>query len=188
MLVLALTFLVSFAASVLFTAVVRIVARRWGIVDRPDGLRKLHKGPVPLWGGVAVYLACLLGLLFARYGTFGIGERLDELAVAVVAAAGLVCVAGCIDDAYQLRSGVKLVFQVCSVLPIVVAGYCAIVSTPSASNSSWVGWERPSRCSGWWVASTRSTCSMEWTGWPPSSASLPRPCWALSRIIRAMTT
>ena len=125
MLFLALTFVVSFAASVLFTAVVRVVARRWGILDRPDGLRKLHKGPVPLWGGVAVYLACLLGLLVARYGSFGIGERLDELTVAVAAAAGLVCLAGCIDDACHLRSGVKLTLQIGSVLPIVVAGYCA---------------------------------------------------------------
>ena len=114
---LALTFVVSFAASVLFTAVVRVVARRWGVVDRPDGLRKLHKGPVPLWGGVAVYLACLLGMLFARCGSFGIGERLDELAIAVAAAAGLACLAGCIDDACQLRSGVKLGFQVAPCCP-----------------------------------------------------------------------
>ena len=60
---LALISLVAFAASLFLTAAVRAVARRWGIVDRPDGKRKLHGRPVPLLGGVAVYGATVLGLL-----------------------------------------------------------------------------------------------------------------------------
>lgn len=80
---LALTFSVAFAASVLLTAAVRVLARRCGVVDLPDGERKLHKGQVPLWGGVAVYLAILLGIAYARFGSYGTGERLDALATAV---------------------------------------------------------------------------------------------------------
>ena len=78
---------------------------------------------MPLWGGVAVYLAILLGIAYARFGSYGTGERLDALATAVCAAAGLVCLAGCIDDASHLRAHVKLAFQFCSLLPIVAAGY-----------------------------------------------------------------
>ena len=62
---------VAFAASLLLTAAVRALARRCGIVDRPDGKRKLHGRPVPLWGGVAVYAATVLGLLAVRFGTGG---------------------------------------------------------------------------------------------------------------------
>ena len=65
---LVLTSVAAFAASLFLTAAVRAVARRWGIVDRPDGQRKLHGRPVPLWGGVAVYGATVLGLLAVRFG------------------------------------------------------------------------------------------------------------------------
>ena len=59
---LGLTFCVTLAASVGLTALVRSLARHWGIVDQPDGQRKRHPGAVPLWGGIAVYCAMLLGL------------------------------------------------------------------------------------------------------------------------------
>jgi len=45
--------------------VIRRLARRFGLVDRPGG-RKLHKTPVPLGGGVAIWLAVLL--------TFALGQ------------------------------------------------------------------------------------------------------------------
>ncbi len=118
-----LTFVATFGASLGLTALVRAVAGLLGILDRPDGQRKLHDRPVPLWGGVGVYLAMLTGLMVARQGRFGSGPLLDELAWVVAAAAGLVCVVGCIDDAFRLGPRVKLVLQTLSVLPVVLAGY-----------------------------------------------------------------
>ena len=64
---LVLTSAAAFVASLFLTAVVRAVARRRGIVDRPDGKRKLHGRPVPLLGGVAVYGATALGLLAVHF-------------------------------------------------------------------------------------------------------------------------
>jgi UDP-GlcNAc:undecaprenyl-phosphate/decaprenyl-phosphate GlcNAc-1-phosphate transferase len=116
------TSITAFAASLLLTAAVRVLARRCGIVDRPDGKRKLHKGPVPLWGGVAVYGATVLGLLAARLGACGT-TPLIELSNAWLIAAGFVCLVGGIDDRYNLPSRVKLVLQIVSVLPIVMLGY-----------------------------------------------------------------
>ena len=54
-------FVATMAASLALTPVARHLAVRWGAVDAPDGKRKLQKKPVPLWGGVAVYLSMLLG-------------------------------------------------------------------------------------------------------------------------------
>ena len=50
----------SFLAAVVITPVVRKLAIRFGIVDRPDPLRKLHGRTVARAGGVAVLLAVLL--------------------------------------------------------------------------------------------------------------------------------
>lgn len=120
---LTLVFCVALGASLVLTAAIKVAARRCGIVDQPDGKRKLHARATPLWGGIAVYLALVLGIVVARFGSFGAGDQLDELALAVLAAAGTVCLAGCLDDAFQLNSRLKLLLQICSVLPIVTVGY-----------------------------------------------------------------
>ena len=118
-----LTFVAAFGTSLGLTAVVKSLAGLLGILDRPDGHRKLHSRPVPLWGGVGVYLAMVAGLATARWGRLALGPQFDELAWVVAAAAGLVCVVGCIDDAFRLGPRVKLLLQTLSVLPVVLAGY-----------------------------------------------------------------
>ncbi|MBI4611283.1 MAG: undecaprenyl/decaprenyl-phosphate alpha-N-acetylglucosaminyl 1-phosphate transferase [Candidatus Rokubacteria bacterium] len=54
--------LFSFLLSFLLVRPVRAFALAMGIVDRPDS-RKLHGEPIPLLGGVAIYLAFLISLL-----------------------------------------------------------------------------------------------------------------------------
>ena len=118
-----LTFMIACAASMLLTVAVRTLAMRWGIVDEPDGRRKLHRGAVPLWGGVAVYLALVIGLIAASFGNYGTGDQFGDLAWTVAVAAGFVCIFGCIDDAFRLSARAKLALQICSILPIVAVGY-----------------------------------------------------------------
>jgi UDP-GlcNAc:undecaprenyl-phosphate/decaprenyl-phosphate GlcNAc-1-phosphate transferase len=113
---------VAFAASLLLTVAVRGLARRYDIVDRPDGKRKLHARPVPLWGGVAVYAATVLGLLAVRLSAAG-SAKFNELSNAWIIAAGFVCFVGGIDDRYNLPSRIKLGLQIVAVLPIVALGY-----------------------------------------------------------------
>jgi UDP-GlcNAc:undecaprenyl-phosphate/decaprenyl-phosphate GlcNAc-1-phosphate transferase len=117
------SFIIALLASMLLTIAVRGAALHWGVVDRPDGQRKLHCGAVPLWGGVAIYLAMLMGLWAASFGTYGIGAEFDNLVRAVAVAAGFVCCIGCIDDAFHLPARAKLSLQICSILPIVLVGY-----------------------------------------------------------------
>jgi len=77
---------------------------------------------VPLWGGVAVYAATVLGLLAVRLGAEGTTE-FTELSNAWIIAAGFVCLVGGIDDRFNLPSRIKLALQIVSVLPIVMLGY-----------------------------------------------------------------
>jgi UDP-GlcNAc:undecaprenyl-phosphate/decaprenyl-phosphate GlcNAc-1-phosphate transferase len=118
-----ITFAITFVASLLLTVVVRSLARRLGIVDYPDGRRKLHKMPISLWGGVAVYLALVLGLCIARFGSFGVGQEYADLSTVLIIATGIVCACGAVDDCWCLNSRFKLALQICSVLPIIAFGY-----------------------------------------------------------------
>jgi UDP-GlcNAc:undecaprenyl-phosphate/decaprenyl-phosphate GlcNAc-1-phosphate transferase len=113
--------LVTMVAAVVLTLGARWLARRLGIVARPDAVRRFHAAPVPLWGGVAVYLALVTGSLFAL-ASFPESAALKDLCWALLPAAGLACIFGAVDDRYNLGSRSKLALQFLSVTPVVAAG------------------------------------------------------------------
>lgn len=113
-------FLAVFAASVGMTLAVRAAARHWGVVDYPDGQRKLHCRPVPRLGGVAVYGAAALGILIVH--VLGAPGEFNQLSAAWLITAGCVCFVGAIDDGFSLPPRVKLALQFISVLPLVLMG------------------------------------------------------------------
>ena len=132
---------VALVAALVLTAAVRAVARRCGILDRPDGKRKLHGRPVPLWGGAAVYGAMVLGLLAVRFGPGGMSRELAELSTAWMIAAGFVCFVGGIDDRFDLPSRLKLALQIVAVVPLVLCGYSVdrVVAFSCPIELGWLG-------------------------------------------------
>ena len=118
------TFSITCTASLLLTPLVRAAARRLGAIDYPDGKRKLHVALVPLWGGIAVYLSLVVGLQVARHAAYATGPMLDGLSTLLVLVAGFVCFFGGIDDYRHLNPRLKLLLQICAVVPIVICGCC----------------------------------------------------------------
>src|ERR1700737_4415616 len=53
------------AVSAILTALIRRLAPRWGLVDRP-GVRKVHTEPTPLGGGLAIACGVLIPLVAAQ--------------------------------------------------------------------------------------------------------------------------
>ncbi len=134
------SFVAAVIASLALTPVARAIARRWGVLDHPDGARKLHGRPVPLWGGVAVYIAMVVGLLVARLGAVD-SAAFDQLSTTMALACGLVCLVGAIDDSRDLNARVKLGLQIAAVLPVVLAGYSfdRIVAFGYPLDFGWLG-------------------------------------------------
>lgn len=63
-------FVVAFLVALLATPLMRLLAIRHGVVDRPNEARKIHRVPIAYLGGVAVYLGILGGILFAYTAPF----------------------------------------------------------------------------------------------------------------------
>ncbi len=59
--------IVSFVVAVIATPIMRIVARKTNIVDRPDEARKMHAKPIAYLGGVAIFFAVLAGILVSYF-------------------------------------------------------------------------------------------------------------------------
>jgi UDP-GlcNAc:undecaprenyl-phosphate GlcNAc-1-phosphate transferase len=115
-------FAAALGGALLLTPLSRAAAVRLNIVDQPDGKRKLQKRPVPLFGGVAVYFSLVIGLCLAQQFA-DVPPKFEQLCDVVIAAAGFVCLLGCIDDTWDLNARLKLLLQTCSLLPIVLSGF-----------------------------------------------------------------
>jgi UDP-GlcNAc:undecaprenyl-phosphate/decaprenyl-phosphate GlcNAc-1-phosphate transferase len=96
-----LAFLIALFASLMLTVPVRALALRVGMVDLP-GPRKVHLSPIPLLGGVAMYAAVVLSVLF----TFTGAARAQI--VGILTGATVVAVVGILDDRGMLHHQVKL--------------------------------------------------------------------------------
>ncbi len=108
--------LTSFGVCLALTPLARAAALRCGLVDRPDGRRKLHGQPIPLAGGVAIAAsaAVVLALAFVRLGRVPTPLGVDRLLGTVLAALVVVAL-GVADDLVELRGRHKLAGQMIAV-------------------------------------------------------------------------
>ena len=113
------TFMLIFASALVLaiggTPVVRRVALRLGVIDRPNA-RKMHVNPIPLLGGVAIYGACIIALLL-----FGNRYGLTEL-IGILVGASLVSFLGVWDDRRSLSPILKLSGQFLAASILVLTG------------------------------------------------------------------
>lgn len=81
---------VCFLSSLIFVQIMKKVATFLRILDVPNDARKIHTKPIPLLGGLGIYLAFLLGyMLFAPK---------NDLMISVLIASFLILILGLFDD------------------------------------------------------------------------------------------
>lgn len=122
------------------TPVMRLVALRFGVIDRPTA-RKIHANPVPLLGGAAIYVAFIIVLLL-----FGDRRYIHEV-VGIFLGATLVSLMGVVDDRWGLGSYVKLAGQLLAACILIYSGVQVRV---------WGGWLDIVVTIGWVVGITNA--------------------------------
>ncbi len=121
----AAVFSVAVLLSVVLTLLVRHLAARWGLVDKPDNRRKLHGSPTPLGGGVAIYLTTVIvlgGLALLHTPWQNILWATSHDTIALLIAGAVIVAVGILDDRIALRGRVKLLGQIGAVSILVFAG------------------------------------------------------------------
>ena len=116
--------LFGFLSAVIVTPLVRDLALRLGIVDRPDETRKLHARPVPRVGGVAVFISYLLAFGATAFGFLKLDLMIPTgpLSLGLLLAISVVFATGLLDDIFQLRPWQKLAGQLLAAVLAYQAG------------------------------------------------------------------
>lgn len=102
--------------SFIMTPIVIKIAHRFGAIDVPKDERRMHKKPMPLWGGIAIFTGFFVSMfIFSNISTV----KLVGLFIAAI----VVLITGMIDDIKPLGAKSKLLMQIVAAVILVKSGY-----------------------------------------------------------------
>ena len=110
-------FLIALIVALIATPAVIVLADKTGAMDAPDA-RKVHKGPMPRIGGLAIYCGFMVSVLLM----LNFGDLTPELANGVIGlllGGTLIVIIGLIDDYKNLPAKVKLLGQILAACVVV---------------------------------------------------------------------
>ncbi|MGN0180452.1 MAG: glycosyltransferase family 4 protein [Monoglobaceae bacterium] len=106
----AVAFLIAFAA----TPAVMSLAHKINAIDVPRDKRRVHKKPIPLIGGLAIFYGFIISVLcFAE---------LDRETAGILIGSVIIVTVGMIDDAIDMKAIVKLLCQIIAAVIVVYSG------------------------------------------------------------------
>lgn len=105
-------FIISVIISLFMTPIAKKLAVKLGAVDIPKDERRVHKKPMPLMGGMAIYTSIVLSSL--------IFLPLDKTLISLILGGTIVLISGIIDDIKGLSPRAKLVFQIIAAIILIL--------------------------------------------------------------------
>ncbi|SHH69437.1 UDP-GlcNAc:undecaprenyl-phosphate GlcNAc-1-phosphate transferase [Anaerosphaera aminiphila DSM 21120] len=105
-------FLVACLIAFILTPVAIKLAPKFGFMDIPKDSRRMHNKPIPLAGGVAIYIATIVAVLLF--------SDLNSKIIALIVGSTIIIISGLIDDRKGLSPKKKMLFQLLAGLVLVV--------------------------------------------------------------------
>lgn len=130
----------SFALALASTPLIRVWSERSGLMDHPDGKRKIHSTPVARVGGVAVVLAFVGAYLVLLASQMQGGEIIRSWAPSMLRflpAVGVMFITGFVDDIRGLKPWQKLAGQLVAVLLAMTLGGVEISGVRGYNLPTW---------------------------------------------------
>lgn len=90
--------------SFILTPLARKLAFKVGALDIPKDARKIHKKPMPYFGGLAIYVA-IISCMFVYMPH-------NETNISIMIGATIIVLTGIVDDMYGMPAKIKLIMQI----------------------------------------------------------------------------
>lgn len=99
-----IAFFSALIVSFMVTPLARKLAIRVGALDIPKDARKIHKNPIPYFGGIAIYVAIIACMyVFMPH---------SETNISIMIGATIIVLTGIVDDMYGMPAKIKLIMQI----------------------------------------------------------------------------
>lgn len=113
-----IAFIAAIIGTIVFTPVSMLLAKKFDVLDYPRA-RKVHRQPLPRWGGIGIYCGVMFAILilltsvgpFKELLKFNTGELSKQLA-GIIFGSTVVFVLGLIDDKKSIVAASKLFVQI----------------------------------------------------------------------------
>lgn len=110
----ALTFIIALVIAIIVTPISMKLGRRWGAIAYPGG-RHVHKRPIPRIGGIAIYAAFWIAVLFT--------QKSDSEIWGLFVGSTMIVAVGVWDDIREIRPIVKLGWQILAAITLLFFGF-----------------------------------------------------------------
>ncbi|MEY7999315.1 MraY family glycosyltransferase [Clostridium sp. Mt-5] len=114
--------LVSAVLSAVITPLVRKYAIKLRIMDVPKDNRRVHTKPVPLLGGIAIYISFVVTLVL-KVG------KLTNSETGLILGSTIIVIGGFLDDKFNIKPWCKLLFQLAATLILIIYGVKIVLIT-----------------------------------------------------------
>lgn len=104
-------FIAGFFVTLAATPIVRWLAFEFGVIDKPDGKRKVHTTPVAYLGGLAVFVGFLAAMFAALVAVDGPAEDLAPVPLSILVGAVAIALTGLADDIWKWDARLKIAGQ-----------------------------------------------------------------------------
>ena len=115
-------FVVAFLVTLLVTPIIRIIAVQGGVVDTPDGDRKLHKFPIAYLGGLAVLGGICAGLIYSYLVTPNVPSSYSLVPLGIILGMFAICFTGFMDDVWHWDPRLKIAGQLVAAAGLTLSG------------------------------------------------------------------
>ena len=103
-------FFISLFVAYLFTILAKNIASSIGAIDKPSDI-KIHNKPIPRLGGLAIYVAFLISMIFIYYFNNNLYFISKNKIIGIFISGTIVFFTGLIDDIVTTKASYKLLIQ-----------------------------------------------------------------------------
>jgi UDP-GlcNAc:undecaprenyl-phosphate GlcNAc-1-phosphate transferase len=131
-----LLFTAAAAFAAVFTPLIRKLAIHIGVIDVPRDKRRVHDKPIPLLGGLAIFLAFVITAVLKK-------GPVTKSESGILLGAAIVVLGGFLDDKYDLKPWQKLSFQVAAAVTLILFDIkIHIITNPFFTGNQYlsIGW------------------------------------------------
>jgi UDP-GlcNAc:undecaprenyl-phosphate GlcNAc-1-phosphate transferase len=107
--------IVSTLISIVLTPLIKKLAIRFKAIDIPKDERRVHKKPIPLLGGIAIYISFIITLLLKE-------GMVKNTELGIIIGATIIVIGGVLDDIKELKPSTKLIFQIAAAIVLIISG------------------------------------------------------------------